>query len=74
MNYYNKFDYGFAVGAEIHPVMGLLIGARYNISLGKLYKDVETGQMPSFSASDAKNNVVQIFAGWIFGNKSSKKK
>jgi len=73
MNYYNKFDYGFAVGAEIHPVMGLLIGARYNISLGKLYKDVENGQMPSFSASDAKNNVVQIFAGWIFGNKSKKK-
>jgi len=73
MNYYNKFDYGFAVGAEIHPVMGLLIGARYNISLAKLYKDAETGQMPSFSSSDAKNNVVQIFAGWIFGNKSKKK-
>ena len=73
MNYYNKFDYGFAVGAEIHPVMGLLIGARYNISLAKLYKDAETGQIPSFSSSDAKNNVVQIFAGWIFGNKSKKK-
>ena len=73
MNYYNKFDYGFAVGAEIHPVMGLLIGARYNISLAKLYKDAEAGQMPSFSSSDAKNNVVQIFAGWIFGNKSKKK-
>lgn len=73
MDYYNKFDYGFAVGAEIHPVMGLLIGARYNVSLGKLYKDAASGQMPSFSASDAKNNVVQIFAGWIFGNKSKKK-
>ena len=69
MNYYNKFDYGFAAGAEIHPVMGLLIGARYNISLGKLYKDIQTGQEPSFSSIDAKNNVIQIFAGWIFGNK-----
>ncbi|HET9823700.1 MAG TPA: porin family protein [Chitinophagaceae bacterium] len=74
MDYYNKFDYGFAVGAEVHPVMGLLVGARYNISLGKLYKDAASGQAPSFSSSDAKNNVVQIFAGWIFGNKSSKKK
>lgn len=74
MNYYNKFDYGFAAGAEIHPVMGLLIGARYNISLGKLYKDLQSGQMPSFTAADAKNNVVQIFAGWTFGNNSSKKK
>lgn len=74
MNYYNKFDYGFAAGAEIHPVMGLLIGARYNISLGKLYKDAQSGQMPSFSAADLKNNIVQIFAGWIFGKQSSKKK
>jgi hypothetical protein len=74
MNYYNKFDYGFAVGAEIHPFMGLLIGARYNISLGKLYKDAQSGQMPSFSSADAKNNVVQIFAGWKFGGYKSKKK
>lgn len=74
MSYYNKFDYGFAVGAEIHPVMGLLVGARYNISLGKLYSSLENGQAPSFSAADAKNNVVQVFAGWIFGGKSSKKK
>jgi hypothetical protein len=75
MNYYNKFDYGFAAGAEIHPVMGLLIGARYNISLGNLYKSFQTGQQPSFTSSDAKNNVVQVFAGWTFGKqKSSKKK
>lgn len=74
MSYYNKFDYGFAAGAEIHPVAGLLIGARYNISLGKLYKDIQSGQMPSFTAADAKNNVVQIFAGWVFGNNSKKKK
>jgi hypothetical protein len=74
MNYYNKFDYGFAVGGEIHPVSGLLIGARYNISLGKLYKDAMSGQSPSFSSIDAKNNVVQVFAGWIFGGNKSKKK
>ena len=73
MNYYNKFDYGFAGGAEIHPFKGLLIGGRYNISFAKLYKDIQSGQSPSFSAADAKNNVVQLFAGWTFGNKSKKK-
>jgi len=67
MDYYNKFDYGFALGAEVHPFKGLLVGARYNISLGKLYKDLGTGQPPSFTAQDAKNNVVQLFAGWKFG-------
>jgi hypothetical protein len=67
MNYYNRFDYGFAIGAEIHPILGLLIGARYNISLGKLYKEAMQGQTPSFSVADAKNNVVQIFTGWKFG-------
>jgi hypothetical protein len=74
MSYYNKFDYGFAAGAEIHPVMGLIVGARYNISLGKLYATAQSGQMPSFSSADAKNNVVQIFAGWSFGKQSAKKK
>lgn len=74
LGYYNQFDYGFGAGVEIHPVLGLLIGARYNISINKMYKDVETGQMPSFSSADAKNNVVQVFAGWIFGKKSSSKK
>ena len=74
MSYYNKFDYGFAAGVEIHPAMGLIIGARYNISLSKLYADAQSGQIPSFSAADAKNNLVQLFAGWQFGNQSSKKK
>ena len=80
MDFYNKFDYGFAGGIEIHPFKGLLVGARYNISLGNLYKDPSSyemngGQPPSFiPAVDVKNNVLQIFAGWIFGNSSSKKK
>ena len=74
MNLYNRFDYGFAGGIEIHPVGGLLIGARANISLGSLYKDAQSGQMPSFSNIDLKNNVFQIFAGWRFGKQSSSKK
>ncbi|HWJ26621.1 MAG TPA: porin family protein [Flavisolibacter sp.] len=74
MNYYNKFDYGFALGLEVHPIAGLLVGGRYNISLNKLYKSAETGQQPSFSVADAKNNVVQLFAGYIFGNSTKKNK
>jgi hypothetical protein len=74
MDLYNRFDYGFAGGVEVHPVSGLLIGARMNISLGTLYKDAATGQMPSFSSIDAKNNVFQIYAGWRFGTGGSKKK
>jgi len=79
MDYYNKFDYGVAAGVEVHPFKGLLVGARYNLSLGNLYKDPSSyetsgGQPPSFIPSvDAKNNVVQLFVGWIFGNNSSKK-
>lgn len=73
MNLYNRIDYGYALGAEVHPVMGLIIGARYNVSLAKVYKDIQSMHTPSFTSEDAKNNVVQIFAGWRFGgNKKNK--
>lgn len=73
MGLYNRMDYGYALGAEIHPVMGLIIGVRYNVSLAKVYKDIQTLQAPSFTSQDAKNNLVQIFAGWRFGgNKKNK--
>jgi hypothetical protein len=71
MNLYNRFDYGYAVGAEAHPFKGLLVGVRYNVSLNKLYESAQTGQMPSFTSEDAKNNVVQIYIGWRF-SKSEK--
>lgn len=71
MNLYNRIDYGYALGAEIHPVAGLTIGARYNVSLAKVYKDIQSSQRPSFTSEDAKNNVVQISAGWRFGKQPS---
>ncbi len=73
MNLYNRIDYGYAVGAEVHPVLGLIVGARYNVSLAKIYKDIQSFQRPSFSSEDAKNNVVQIFAVWRFGRSKEKK-
>jgi hypothetical protein len=76
MNYYNKFDYGYGGGVEIHPVSGLLIGARVNISLGKLYDpgSYSSGNTPGFIPKiDVKNNLFQVFAGWQFGVKKEKK-
>jgi hypothetical protein len=77
-DFYNRFDYGAAAGFEIHPVLGLIIGARYNLSFGDLYKNISNptpGETPSFIPKvDAKNNVVQFFAGWRFGKNAQKKK
>ena len=68
LNYYNRFDYGFGVGIEIHPIAGLLIGARYNLSFSNLYKDAYSGTgNGSYSPNiDFKNNLVQISAGYRF--------
>jgi hypothetical protein len=69
LDYYNRFDYGAAGGIEVHPFKGLLIGARYNISFGDLYKnaDYSSGQAPSFIPTvNVKNNLIQIFAGYRF--------
>jgi hypothetical protein len=75
MSLYNRIDYGFGGGVEIHPVSGLLIGARVNIGLGKLYKDPTTATSSDFVPKvDVKNNVFQIFAGWRFGKNQSKGK
>jgi hypothetical protein len=65
---FNRFDYGAAGGVEIHPFKGLLIGARMNISFGDLFKDPgEIATRPTFFPSvDAKNNVIQLFAGYRF--------
>ena len=77
MDYYNKFDYGYGGGIEIHPISGLLVGARFNISLGELYNadSFSSGTPPSFIPEvDVKNNLFQIFAGWKFGQQSASKK
>jgi len=63
----NRLDYGLAGGLEIHPAKGLLLGARINISLSKLYKGAASSADGSFSGIDAKNNLFQLFLGWRFG-------
>lgn len=75
LDFYNRFDYGYGGGIEIHPAKGLIIGARVNISLGNLYKMPEPGQQPSFIPKvDVKNNVFQVFTGWKFGGNKKQKK
>ena len=76
LDLYNRFDYGYGGGVEIHPVSGLLIGARANISLGNLYQTPTSGNpQPSFVPKvDVKNNLFQIYAGWSFGKHEKKKK
>lgn len=74
MDLYNRIDYGYALGVEVHPVMGLIVGVRYNVSLAKVYKDIQNFQKPSFTSEDAKNNVVQVSVGWRFGTQNNKSK
>ncbi|WP_162944583.1 porin family protein [Flavisolibacter nicotianae] len=71
----NRIDYGFAAGVELNPVKGVLIGGRYNLGLGKLYKQYEQGgsttPMPfplpfNPDKTDMKNGVVQLFIGYRF--------
>lgn len=70
LDLYNRFDYGFGGGVEVHPAHFLVAGARINISFGKLYKEPEPGQEYSFIPDiDAKNNLFQFYAGMKFGKK-----
>ncbi len=65
---YNRLDFGLAGGVEVHPLKSVVVGARINVSLGRLYKEPEPGQQYSFIPDiDAKNNLFQLFAGIKFG-------
>jgi len=67
----NKFDYGFAGGLEVYPVKALIIGARYNLGLGKLYKQDTSSPNPfplPFNPETAnfKNSILQFYVGFKF--------
>lgn len=75
-NLMNRLDYGFAGGLEVYPFKGLLLGARYNLGLGKLYKHYEdqlstTTPRPfplpfDPDKTDFKNGVFQLYLGYRF--------
>jgi len=67
----NKLDYGFAGGLELYPVKPMIIGARYNLGLGKLYKQDYSSPNPyplpfNPETTNFKNGVVQLYLGWRF--------
>jgi hypothetical protein len=65
-DYFNRFDYGLVGGVEVFPFHGLFIGVRINVSLQNANKEPPlVGNWPNFVPQlDAKNNVVQVYAGW----------
>jgi Outer membrane protein beta-barrel domain len=67
-DYFKRFDYGAAGGVEIYPILGLFVGGRINISFNNVNKEAPLGgNWPNFIPRlDAKNNVVQLYAGWRF--------
>jgi hypothetical protein len=73
LNYYNRIDFGFSGGLEVRPFMGIIVGARYNLSLTNLYKipsSTSTQPPPSYIPSTGdinfKNNLLQIYVGYRF--------
>ncbi|HXB29855.1 MAG TPA: porin family protein [Puia sp.] len=71
LNYYNRFQFALGGGVEVHPIMGLLVGARINFSLTNLYSVPSSNspsEPPSFVPTvNVKSNLFQIYAGWKFG-------
>ena len=78
LGYSVRADYGFGAGAEVRPVLGLLIGLRFNLSLSPVYNtssaSTSSGQTPAITPPNAHNNVVQLYAGWRFGNHDDQKR
>jgi hypothetical protein len=77
MDIMNRIDYGFAGGIELNPVAGLIIGGRYNLGLGKMYKRFQQqysgqgAQVPyplpfNPETTNLKNGVIQVFVGYKF--------
>ena len=70
----NRLDYGFAAGIELNPIAGLIIGGRYNLGLGKMYKSYQASSNNPYpyplpfnpSSTNLKNGVIQIFIGYKF--------
>lgn len=73
LSYYNRINFGFSGGVEVRPFMGIIVGARYNLSVTNLYKvpDLNSSQpppsyIPNSSSLNFKNNLVQVYAGYRF--------
>jgi Outer membrane protein beta-barrel domain len=73
IDYYNRIDFGFSGGLEVRPFMGILVGARYNLSITNLYTIPSSSSnqpppsyIPNSSDLNFKNNLVQLYVGYRF--------
>ena len=71
-NLMNRLDYGFAGGIEVNPIQHFIIGGRYNLGLGKLYKHYQESTSNPYplpfnpETTNFKNAVVQFYLGYRF--------
>lgn len=78
MDFMNRIDYGATLGLEIYPFKGFIVGGRYNISLGNMYKQSENLSSPTATSVlgsflpvnptdfKGKNAVLQFSVGYRF--------
>jgi hypothetical protein len=64
LNYFKRFTYGLAGGAEVSPLFGLFFGARLNLSLNNVNDGTSNGSPNFIPRVNVKNNVVQVYVGW----------
>ena len=67
----NRIDYGAAGGIEIYPFKGLIIGGRYSMSFGNVYKPSAVEPWPDEPGAGryelkSKSGVVSLFMGYRF--------
>ena len=64
----NRIDYGAVGGIEIYPYKGLILGGRYAMSFGNIYKQPEASPPIPDNSFDlkARNGVISIFWGYSF--------
>ena len=71
IDYFNRFSYGIAGGAEFISEPGIVIGIRYTIGINNLIKKYGTNSpvpafLPPSSDPSIKSNVFQLYAGFRF--------
>lgn len=58
----NRIDFGIGFGADVVLSDRVMLGARYNLGLSKIYKD---SPLPGFG-TDVKNGTFMVSAGYLF--------
>ncbi|WP_301926998.1 outer membrane beta-barrel protein [Ferruginibacter sp.] len=70
-DYFTRFSFGIAGGAELISESGLSIGMRYTVGLNNLLKTYQTNRpvpafLPALPNAILKSNIFQVYAGFRF--------